>query len=370
MQRLGEPLLQRPDDEAAHEAGVAKAHFRLGGMDVDVDLARVAFDEQRQDRVPVGRQEIHVGRPHRAGEILVAHGPAVDEDELRERVRPAEGRHADPSLEPHALARRLDAQRVLGEVASQRLPQALRPARFAGAAGRPVEGSADIARKGEARRGMAERQALDDVGDRLRFAPVGFEELEPRRRRSEQVARLDPRADSPGAGLDRALRPVLDDEPQARRSALRPGADLQPGDGGDRGQRLAAEAEGGDRSQVAVGDFRGRMPLDREREVGFVHAAPVVGHADEAPAARLDRDLDRPRAGVESVLDQFLGGRGRPLDHLAGGDAIDEQGIEAANSHGRSRRSYRTASRAGPRLRARFFRSARRARRSARRSET
>ena len=38
--------------------------------------------------------------------------------------------------------------------------------------------------------------------------------------------------------------------------------------------------------------------------------------------------------GVERVLDQFLDRRSRPLDHLAGGDAVDEQRIETANRHG------------------------------------
>ena len=41
----------------------------------------------------------------------------------------------------------------------------------------------------------------------------------------------------------------------------------------------------------------------------------------------------RLRAGVERVLDQFLDRRRRPLDHFAGGDAVDEQGIEAADGH-------------------------------------
>ena len=155
-------------------------------------------------------------------------------------------------------------------------------------------------------------------------------------RRDEEVARLDPRPDGAGAGGDRALRPVLDEKPQAGRRAGRPGADLEPRDRGDRGQRLAAEAEGHDGGQVAVGDFRGGVALDREREVGFVHAAPVVRHPDEAAPARLDRDLDRARPGVERVLDQLLHRRSRPLDHLARGDAIDKQGIETANWHGRA----------------------------------
>ena len=61
------------------------------------------------------------------------------------------------------------------------------------------------------------------------------------------------------------------------------------------------------------------------------HAGAVVDDADEPPPAGLDRDLDRARAGVDRVLDQLLHGGGRPLDHLARGDAVDEDGIEAAD---------------------------------------
>ena len=50
----------------------------------------------------------------------------------------------------------------------------------------------------------------------------------------------------------------------------------------------------------------------------------VVAHAHQADAAALDVDLDALRAGVEAVFDQFLDDRGRPLDHLAGGDLVDE----------------------------------------------
>ena len=336
MQRLGQPLLQGPDDEAAHEAAVAEAHLGLGGMDVDVDRLRIAGDEQRRDRVPAGGQKIEIGGAQGARQRLVAHRPAIDEEILGKRVRPREGRQADPPGKPHALAARIELERICGEFAAERLAQALGQARFARPAGRPVERRADVGQQRKADVRVAERQPADDVGDGLRLGAVGFEELEPRRRRDKEVARLDPRPDRAGARGDRALRPVLDEKPQARRRAGRAGADLEPRDRGDRGQRLAAEAEGHDGGQIAVGDFRGGVALDREREVGFVHAAPVVGHADETAAARLDRDLDRPRAGVERVLDQFLHRRSRPLDHLARGDAIDKQGIETANWHGRA----------------------------------
>ena len=75
------------------------------------------------------------------------------------------------------------------------------------------------------------------------------------------------------------------------------------------------------------------MPLDAEREIRLVHAASVVDDANEPLAAVLDRHLDLFRAGVERVLDQLLDRRRGTLDHLARGDAVDEQGIEAANRH-------------------------------------
>ena len=77
------------------------------------------------------------------------------------------------------------------------------------------------------------------------------------------------------------------------------------------------------------------MPLDRKGEIGFVQPMPVVDDPDEPPPAGFDRDFDRFRASVERVLDQFLDRRGRALDHLARGDAVDGQGIEAANRHGK-----------------------------------
>ena len=58
MQGLVQALLDRAHDQAPDQARVAKAHLGLGRMDVDVDLARIARDEQRGDRMPVGGQEI------------------------------------------------------------------------------------------------------------------------------------------------------------------------------------------------------------------------------------------------------------------------------------------------------------------------
>ena len=66
MTRRLERLAQRTGDQIAHAAGIAKAHLRLGRMDVDVDLARVAFDEEGRDSMPVGGKDIEIGPAQRS----------------------------------------------------------------------------------------------------------------------------------------------------------------------------------------------------------------------------------------------------------------------------------------------------------------
>ena len=139
MQRLVQALLDRAHDQGADGRRVAKTHFGLGRMDIDVDLGGIAFDEQSRNRVPVGGQEIEIGAPERAGERLVAHGASVDEQELLRGVRPAIGRQAHPAREPSAVAARLKRDRIQGEIVAQRLAQPLGETLFAGACGWPVE---------------------------------------------------------------------------------------------------------------------------------------------------------------------------------------------------------------------------------------
>ena len=179
------------------------------------------------------------------------------------------------------------------------------------------------------------RQPLDRIGRGQRLRPVGFEELEPAPGVAAKRSRASTRAPTGAAQGSIALfLPSSTTSFKPVGAPVRAGADFEPRHRGDRGQRLAAEAEGRDRGQVAVGNFRRRVPLDAQSEIRFVHAAPVVDDADQPSPAGLDRDLDRLRPGVERVLDQFLDRRRRPLDHLARGDAVDDKRIETANRHG------------------------------------
>ena len=77
------------------------------------------------------------------------------------------------------------------------------------------------------------------------------------------------------------------------------------------------------------------MALDRQRQVGAGHALAVVGHANEPPAAAVGEHVDARGAGIERVLDELLDHACRALDHLAGGDAVDDGFGELADGHGR-----------------------------------
>ena len=75
-------------------------------------------------------------------------------------------------------------------------------------------------------------------------------------------------------------------------------------------------------------DLRGRVPLERQRQLVRRDAVAVVLDPDQPLAAVGEGDLDAPGAGVERVLDQLLDRRGRPLDHLARGDPVRRRRVE------------------------------------------
>mgnify|MGYP007076045189 CR=1 FL=1 len=76
------------------------------------------------------------------------------------------------------------------------------------------------------------------------------------------------------------------------------------------------------------------MALHRQRQLLARDTAAIVAHPHQAEAALLRLDLDMATAGVEAVLDQFLDHARGTLDHLAGGDAVDDLFGELADGHG------------------------------------
>ena len=63
--------------------------------------------------------------------------------------------------------------------------------------------------------------------------------------------------------------------------------------------------------------------------------SPSSVDANEPPAAAVGEHVDAARAGIERVLDQLLDHARRTLDHLAGGDAVDDGFGKLADGHGR-----------------------------------
>ena len=184
----------------------------------------------------------------------------------------------------------------------------------------------------------AERQALDQALDLRELGALGAQELAARRHVEEQVAHLDRRAGRVRFRR-RAAQHAVERRHRGRERRVRgPRDHLHPRNRGDARQRLAAEPERAHRLEVLdAADLAGGMAGERERQLGGRDAGPVVTHPDQLGAAALDLDLDRTRAGVEAVLDQFLDHRRRALDHLAGRDLVDELLGQDTDGHRGSR---------------------------------
>ena len=59
--------MQRPVDEFMDQPAIAKAHFVLGRMHVDVDPARIELQEQYEGGMPAVEQHVRIGLAHRVG---------------------------------------------------------------------------------------------------------------------------------------------------------------------------------------------------------------------------------------------------------------------------------------------------------------
>ncbi len=66
------------------------------------------------------------------------------------------------------------------------------------------------------------------------------------------------------------------------------------------------------------------MPLYCEFKIRADHPLAVVRDADQPPATPIRQHIDAARAGIERIFDQLLDDTCRPLNHLAGGDPVDD----------------------------------------------
>ena len=74
------------------------------------------------------------------------------------------------------------------------------------------------------------------------------------------------------------------------------------------------------------------MAVEREFDVVRMDAAAVVADADQADAAACQLDINRCRACIDTVFNDFFQGVGRAFDHFAGGDLVNKMVGQGGNS--------------------------------------
>ena len=332
--RLGQRALQGAVDEVVDQARVAEAHLVLGRMHVDVDAARVEFEEQHVGRLAAMEQHVGIGLLHRMRDAAVAHGATVDVEVLLVGAGAVVGRLADPAMQAQA---RPPAWSTRSALRANSSPSAScrRTSRQQVALALPAPRRLAVVGDAQFHVRPRQRQLPQPFLDVAQLGALGLEELAPRRHVEEQVAHFDRGALRVRLGRDRADPAAFDLQRCAVLVAGAARGQREAADRGDRRQRLAAEAERGHAFEVVErGDLAGGVARDRQRQFVGGDAAAVVADADQAHAALFQVDVDAARTGIERVLHQFLDHGRRALDDLAGGDLVDEGVGELADRHG------------------------------------
>ena len=154
---------------------------------------------------------------------------------------------------------------------------------------------------------------------------LALHELEPGRGVEKEVPDGDHRAGGHAAPFYLLDPPPFDVNLRPFHRVGCPGGDGEPGNRGDRRQRLASKAERREGEEILVtGDLAGSVTLQRQEGVLAGHAASGVGHLDEPPPPRLDLDQHLFGARIEGVLHQFLGHGGGTFHHLARGNLVGQ----------------------------------------------
>ena len=314
------------------EPRVAEAHLVLGRVHVHVDPARVELQEQHVGRLPAVVHDVRIRQLDRVRHRAVTDRAAVAVQVLLVGAGAVVRGPRDPAMQAQPGALVVDAHRMAGELRAQGLVQA--HIRQQVGLALPAPRRLAVVRDPQLHLGPGQRELAQPFLDVPELGALGAQELAPRRDVVEQVADLDGgparvrprhrRRDPATVDLDGVGVLVL----------LPPRGDAEAAHRSDRRQRFAAKAEAGDALQVLQrGDLAGGVARHRQRQFVRRDAAPVVADADQAGAALLQVDVHPPGTGIQRVFDQLLDHRRRALDHLAGGDLVDQGVGERADLH-------------------------------------
>lgn len=167
-----------------------------------------------------------------------------------------------------------------------------------------------------------------------KLGAFGAQELATRRNIVKKISNLDERSTRLRRRCDRRNLSAFDANLRALRRPKGTRRDTQPCDRTDRGKRLTSKAQAADGRQIIeVSDFARGVALHGKRKFGSGNTVTIIENSNEARSARFDIDINRVSSGIERVLDEFFDERGRPLDHFARSDLIDERTRQQANRH-------------------------------------
>ena len=187
-----------------HEAAVAKAHFVLGWMHIDIHRRRIEFEKQHIGGMAPVVEHVVVSLPDRVADDLVAHDAAVDVEILQIRLAAGEGRQADPSPQRQPGGALVDGNRIVekGRAANEADPAPLFgfPRRRA-----QIVNQALVVPQAEAHIEAAQGHPLEHFFEAGEFGSFGFEELLARRGVEEQVAHFHRGAHAVLAGFKRGF---------------------------------------------------------------------------------------------------------------------------------------------------------------------
>ena len=281
----------------------------------------------------IAGEQILIGPAQRAHQQTILHRALIHKQILVIGNAPIPRRNAGQPRQVQAFALQIDRDSVAGKIrANDRRQPRQRRLRAGIGQRRQVQKAPAVVFDHETHFGPRHGQPSDMIKASGQLGTWRFQELAPRRHLGEQA--IDPRH----RPRRRTGRAVVDDtaivhhQPPAL-PTFRPAGQRQGGDRADRGQRFTTKPHGRNGSQIFIGQFGRRMPLDRQPQLVWRHADAIIGHFQPIDAAIHQAHPDAPGAGIQCVFNQFLGGTGRPLHHLAGGDAVDQGFRQVANRH-------------------------------------
>jgi len=341
------------------EGLLAETDLSLGGMNVDVDFVGRHFEEEEDDGERGGRDDVAVGLNDGVDDETIADEALVDEDVDRVAVEFLQRGAGDEAAdaEEAGIGRSVVAiaapgrwfgdagvvkaalggqgEELVESVAAEDLIDALGRLAHRRRCQQRVGGGVKL----EVDFGMGERVMRHQRGYMSEFGGFGAEKFAAGWRVEEEVADGDGGAGRTAGIFDGEDFAACDFDAGPGGALGWTSNEFEARDGGDGGERFAAEAEGGDGEQiVGRANFGGCVTLEGEQGVVAHHAATVVGNADEAATASFDFDADAGGAGIEGVLQQLLDDGGGAVDDLAGGDLVgDLVGENADAAHAGSR---------------------------------